>query len=273
MRATPAAESSAVLAVAAVLVSPASAEATPPAPPSDRLVAALEPSMARVRTLGYRFFKIASKLTGDYLTAEDVDHLCRMAVFEAFLQLGGQVDAPEAFDFTAHTVALERLGLRALRHATLGAKSEYGAAGRRLSLRKDGAMVSALRWDAWTHLGIVGDEHHVGTDARRVTAAVSEEYVAPNPVEADILAERISTFASALEQVVSPTAFRWLIERYRDGVTIRTQAERLMAERPEYAGDFQRAANYIDQTISRARRKAAVALGAEWGALAADVEA
>jgi hypothetical protein len=206
------------------------------------------------------------------MTHQDIDHLTFCAAFEAFLELGGNPEAPEAFDWNNQTKDLEKRGLLWLRRETIGRKTEFGEIATRVAPRKNSAFIEGYRWSAWTHQEPQYADHH---DTRHGPQAVLE-YVQFPEQERNMREEEVSKFEADLRLVVTDAqALQWLLERFRDGISQNDQIERFVAQNPSYQGPGGRlrAEGYISKKISRARQRASTLLASKWKDLAHEVAA
>jgi hypothetical protein len=199
----------------------------------------------------------------DLAKTEDVHHLILSALFEAYLELGGDADRPDLFEWEKNRGALVHAGVRWLRRELLGRSSQAYLMHRNLKVRKDAHMLDEYRWNAWDNIADVSHRH---------SARVST-YLAPPEAEKVLFDESVEPFAGELARVLSPTAYRLIVERYRDGIPVSEQVKWVQQAFPKYEGDFKRTSNFIDKTISRARKKAATALKNHWAVVAREVEA
>lgn len=237
-------------------------------PAAGSLEARLVPVAHRIRTVGFRLIKVMTKLTGVMLTPDEVQHLSLTAAFEAYLELGGDPERPTEFDFAGRAQELEKAGLRWLKRETVGRNTEFGDITTRLSSRKMTAFVESYRWSAWAY---------ATTEARSSEPKAERplEYAAPVEQERAMMASQIHAFSDDLKAVLDPQSYQWLIERFRDDVTQTEQIDRFIAANPSYqdATGRLRAENYINQKVSRARRRAAAMLADKWATTAREVGA
>lgn len=238
------------------------------------LEALLAPTALRIRTVGFRLIKLMTSLTGQHLAPEDIQHLALTAAFEGFLELGGNPETPDTFDWDGSTTALEKRGLLWLKRETLGRNSEFGDVATRLSPRKTGAFVEAYRWTAWQYAAFEQPGRRSAVTAFS-GGVVRLEYPQPLPQDTAFETPDLSTFLTDLAAVLDTQSFQWLVERFRDGVTQNEQIARLVAETPSYQteGGWKRAENYVNKKVSRARKRAAAVLGDRWATVAREVSA
>lgn len=235
---------------------------------TDLLTDLLTPTAIRIRTVGFKLVKLMTKLTGNMLTKEDVQHFVLSAAFEAFLDLGGNPDQPNDFDWPGNTLALEKRGLRWLRREVVGRQSEFGEVTARLKNRKNTAFVDCYRWTAWTYENF--------NSSRAVTHnSVGFEYTTVSDAERSLQEEEVGSFITDLKGALDEREFRWLIERYIEGVPQSVQIDRVVAENPEYQlpNGRKRAEGFLNVAIWRARERAKAVLGAKWREVAQDVTA
>lgn len=235
---------------------------------TDLLTSLLTPSSIRIRTVGFKLVKLMTKLTGNMLTKDDVQHFVLSAAFEAFLDLGGNPDAPEAFDWAANELTLEKRGLRWLRKEVVGRKSEFGEVTARLKNRKNSAFVDCYRWTAWTY-------ENFNSSRAIAHNTVGFEYTVPSDADKALQEEEVGMFVDDLKKTLNEREFQWLIERYVEGLPQSVQIDRLVSENPEYqtADGRKRAEGFLNVAIWRARERAKAVLGDKWREIAKDVAA
>jgi hypothetical protein len=235
------------------------------------LVSSLAPVGKRIKTVGFKHVKRMTRLTGHMMTHQDIDHLTFSAAFEAFLELGGNPDKPEEFDWNGRTKDLEKRGLLWLRRETIGRKTEFGEIATRVATRLNSAFVEGYRWSAWSYQPSGGESTGTGKGHGRASAL---EYVAPIPQETMLIEQELEGFESDLRGVIEDEqALKWVLERFRDGVSQNEQIERFVEVNPKYQGPGgrQRAEAYIHKKISRARQRASILLEEKWHDLAREV--
>lgn len=235
----------------------------------------LAPSATHIRKVGFNLVRLMSGLTHEMLSRNDLTHLSMLAAFHAFIDLGGDPEHPDDFDWSAKRGELETTGLAWLRKDTIGRGSDFSDITKRFASRLSAAFVDTYRWSAWKFLSPGLKPEGQGSSSHSVSKRFALEYLEPSEAECELQAEEVHSFVDALREVTDPQTFQWLVERHRDGVSQETQVDQFIAEHPEYAGETGRvrARNYIDQRISRARRKAADRLDPSWARLAQDVAA
>lgn len=234
------------------------------------LVSSLLPIGKRIKAVGFKHIKRMTRLTGHMMTHQDVDHLALSAAFEAFLELGGDPNNPQAFNWNANSKALEKRGLLWLRRETIGRKTEFGDISTRVAARLNSAFVEGYRWSAWTYQS-VNDKNFTGEKHKGYNPL---EYVAYTDQETTMIAHDVEKFVDDLKFAVEDEqALTWLLERFRDGVNQNEQIDRLVAQTPKYQGPGGRAKAeaYIHKKISRARQRAAALLAPKWQDLAREV--
>lgn len=231
------------------------------------LVSSLAPVGKRIKTVGFKLIKRMTRLTGHMMTHQDIDHLTFSAAFEAFLELGGSPEAPEAFDWDANQKDLEKKGLLWLRRETIGRKTEFGEIATRMSTRLNSAFLEGYRWSAWSYQSSVSGKHDT---AKHPTL----DYVAPTPQDTLLLHNEVDAFETDLRGAIQDEqALQWVLERFRDGVSQKEQIESFVTLNPKYQGPGgrTRAEAYIHKKISRARQRAAALLAPKWQELAREV--
>jgi hypothetical protein len=187
----------------------------------------------------------------------------RVAAYLAYVALGGDPETPAAFDWE-HPELLQRT-LHELRRLTLGDQSDFVDVHRRNSNRKSGVYNDALCWDAWR---CAADELLTANESR--TAPVQEYLGADDAAAALDLATAQSELLTTLEHALPPREYNWLVRRFCLGVGQQELADELIANTPRYQGPGgrERAINYINVVICRAKQHAREALGSRWAALA-----
>lgn len=239
------------------------------------LVAKLDVAAEQIRTVGFKLIKLMSNLTGTMLSQEDVRHYALSAAFDAFIELGGDPNQPNdfAWDDADCAEALVKTGLTCMRRELIGRKTEFGDVATRLTQRKDGAFVDRYQWTAWeTTFPVPERRKGRGT----IAAMEMSEYMVATEQERRLEEQELFTFEDDLRQALADDeeAFQWLVERHRDGVPQDEQIDRFVAQHPAYqgTGGRRRAENYINQRISRARKKAARRLRRKWEVFALEVQ-
>lgn len=239
------------------------------APAQDYLTAHLTPAANRVRVLGNKLLRVMTQLTGEVLAPADAQHLALSAAFEAFLDLGGDVDAPQTFDWSGREDELIKRGLLNLKRETLRGDSEFSDISARLTNRRNAAFVDGYRWSAWE--GPMTLTNATSTGKSSTTAL--PEYSTELTTDRQFTEEKVASFEEDLREVLDAQSFQWLVERHRDEVSQYEQIDRFVAANPEYAGPAgrKRAEAYINKKVSRARQRAAALLADKWSGIAQDV--
>lgn len=213
----------------------------------------------------------------DYRTTDtEWRHLGQVAVFEAFLELGGDCDSPERFDWAS--ASLVRKAVSLLQKMCIGSHSDIYDYILRGRVRLAGAHNEELQWDSWrdatvtdaagdrdlvngqADLGLhaqaqTGSQRYYDFDSRAHRAPINEEIV------------------FQLTSLLRPQEAVWLIRRYRDGEPTAAIARELVEKEPRYqaADGFTRASRYVDVVVHRAKKKARSLLEPQWGQLAQEV--
>jgi hypothetical protein len=239
---------------------------TPSAAPA-ALLAYLAPVVERAGQLCFRIMRDAERLTGDEMARAEYRHHVAASAVLAYVDLGGDCDAPDAFDWDAAREALLSRTMAHLRATIVGKASDFRDVQNRCTPRREVALDPAAQWTQWR----VGGEDRralrrrslLGGNLRGGDAAADEA----------LAEEALADLPAALAGVLSPTEWTWVVERYRDGVPQTAQIAALVARDPRYQGEggAARAENRINVAVHRAKRKARERLGARWAALAAEV--
>lgn len=233
----------------------------------------LAPVSERIRQLCAKtLLRTMAKLTGEPLEQSDYRHHADTAAFEAFIDLGGNVDDPAGFDFEGQYDALVARAMKHLRRELVGRESVFGDIHMRQSARQNRAIVDGDSWSAWKYAGVEETEYVDGAllgSANDVTEQDRHLY--------ELELRRMDAI---LRSKLTANEYRWLIERDRDGVSQDVQiatlveADRLgQIKRHGNSKGYQgpdgrkRAETYINTTVTRARQKAAAILGQEWQGL------
>ncbi len=220
----------------------------------------LMPIARALRAQAYPLAKAVALFDGGGVSDADFVALSESAAFLAFTTAGGDVDDPDAFDWS-ETPGLVRLGLAFLR-SDLG--FAYQDQVRRATPRKAGHTVAELAWDTWAW----APESERPTSKSRRWSRVTDDYQPDIAFRESMLARLEPLIAETL----GAKAARVVCDHYFRGVSQRAIAERLVTE----AGDvtphaLERAERAVNQMVSRARTKLRAVLPPEWAALTAEV--
>lgn len=225
----------------------------------------LEGLAARARRTAHRLFFYARRATTLGMAKHDWHQHSLVAAYLAFIELGGAPDVPDQFDWK-HPRLLP-LTLKHLRVATIGGASDFIDVHQRNQSRKSGACNDAVCWDAWR----AGVESVAKVrSATKKPAPITGEYYANDGFERVPNEYSGESLLWALAKVLKPQEVVWLVRRYRDGVHQDVLARELCAKDARYQDPtgYDRAINYINVTIHRAKKRARSALGTKWEALA-----
>lgn len=222
--------------------------------------------------LGSFVFRQVNQQLDDPLTADDWAQHGRVAAFLAFIQMGGDGDRPDDFDWTSKDFT--RRALSVLQQLTLGSQSDVYDRIMRARSRRTVCQVDELAWDTWQHVSADDFSGHrsfedvCAKDDNRATDK-SKRYV-QEAVARPILDD---TLVTELTKNLNPQEAVWLIRRYRDGIPTAVLAEELVKKSPKYQTEdgFTRAVRCIDVAVYRARGKARKILGDHWQRLAQEV--
>jgi hypothetical protein len=169
----------------------------------------------------------------------------QMAVFLAFRQLGGDVSAPEAFDWVGQRESLFHAARALLRQSELGELSDHYDARQRSLPRVLDAHVSQA--DCWRY----GDE-------QLDPAAVGVGDATYCPQEAAYYETELKQLLPRLRARLTPREYALLERHYLQGVRQVEMAREIAASDPRYAGPqgVKRAENMIHKAMERAQRHA-----------------
>jgi hypothetical protein len=196
----------------------------------------------------------------------------RVAVFLAFLNLDGNPDRPDGFDWYAKSFVAKALSI--LQQITIGSESDVYDRIVRCRQRRSARNVDELRWDCWASASLDDIAGH------RAVEDFSLDLMAPTSLEQMYEFERAAArpqvddaLVQELTKNLKPQEAVWLIRRYRDGVPTAILAEELCRKNVKYqTPDGQvRAIRCIDVAVHRARAKARKFLNSRWQQLAAEV--
>jgi hypothetical protein len=233
----------------------------------DLLTARLDVIRSNIAQRADCLFKLQARVTGGKVARTDRAHLAMVAVFEAFLELGGDPENPDAFFWEDDAHLLEHWALLFMRREVIGRNSITSLYFRDSIRRKDGHCVDQYRWDAWQNIAAWRQKK---LTTKGVFPSNDVHLYAP---ERDLFQKGLADFRAELKEVVSPFAYRLIVERYYENVPVADQVRWVEELYPQYKNDYKRACNFIDKTISRAKKKAALALEAKWGEVARAVGA
>jgi hypothetical protein len=208
------------------------------------------------------------------LTSEDWAQHGRVAAFLAFVQMGGNGDAPDTFDWDSEE--LLKRSLSVLQQLTLGSSSDVYDRIMRGRQRLAAKAVEELRWDAWASASVDditgqrGFDEAAQADALRHGAG-NERYQEFERNQAQTQLDDL--LVQELTHKLKPQEAVWLIRRYRDGVPTAVLARELVKKDEKYqtADGFTRAVRCIDVAVHRARAKARALLDAQWHSMAKEV--
>lgn len=208
------------------------------------------------------------------ITDAEWQHLGSVASFMAFVQLGGNPDLPEQFDWLSDKYL--RLCANLLQGYTLGRNSDSYDQMRRDRSRRPGALVQELRWTAWTvpsSRTAYTDETGLFRFGKETRSGKSQNDCYYDFCEQADRVEIAEEVALELTRVLRPQEAVWLIRRYRDGETTAALAEELIKKNAKYQtdGGLLRAIRYIDVVVHRAKKKARAKLAPMWRAIAEEV--
>ena len=183
--------------------------------------------------------------------------LSESAVFLAFMQLGGNIDAPEAFPWAEQHLALCSAATRHLRRDLRATGSDYWAIRQReLKRKSEVAIVEQFRWDAWR---MFGNED----PARRTTWIVTDA-----DDERAALRDTLLGIEKLIRPLLNEQEWYWMDQHYLQGRSCEELAQELMTTNAKYQDRAQRAGGLVRTTLMRARRKVREALGPDFEALA-----
>lgn len=181
---------------------------------------------------------------------------CEVAVFEAFIALGGDVEAPGKFDWSSD--ALFTRALAELEQDTRGKGSAYHDAVNRLRPRADRSTVAQYQWTAWRQRPLGGSNSKAGrpgrprTDGRLHTIDPME-----NPGE-DMAGDLIAAIKNAVGERDADLVRRF----YLEGETLRDMARAQVGSDDPVKIEAARA--NLSQRLRRIRHKCATLLDASW---------
>lgn len=182
-----------------------------------------------------------------------------VAVFDAFAELGGRPDRPEAFDWDAQMATLLEKAHARMALVFQGRSSQAGAARIRTKLRKSAALNEEYRWDSWRH-------SHPNDDDDLMQ-------------DSDLRERQLRGVWAVLREKLPSEDYRYLRAIYHDGRrqvdlardVIRQRAygfvhphARTQAAEQDAARELQRVETAVNVALHRARKRAAMVLPAHW---------
>jgi hypothetical protein len=198
----------------------------------------------------------------------------RVAVFFAFVALGGDVDSPETFNWKARPLIGKSLSL--LQQLTLGSQSDLYDKVLRTRARLIAHPVDEMCWDAWQtvcaeelrELSHHGARWHTGKGIPFVARDRHQEFL--RKTERKAVSEAL---IADLQATLKPQEAVWLVRRYRDGVPTSVLAKEMVANNEHYQtpDGLLRAIRCIDVAVHRARHKAQRLLPSKWAHLATEM--
>lgn len=240
---------------------------------SDLWTPLLEPAarslrMANGRLLADLFRKTAG--SQDAATIAEFTQASLAAVFEAFLDLGGDVENPEAFEWAAQRGALLRAAREHLREAVTGNGSTYSQYRSRYLQRVHVIRASKHAWTAWDRMyepasSDVGSAELMGFKNTSRAQPARHDYVPDQ--ELHLHAQMVAGLEGAVRAAVSPQQADFLIAHYlHDRPQIEIARERLTAQgiAAPTEQELRREENAVNRTLTRARQSAAARLPAVW---------
>ena len=218
----------------------------------------------RARRISTRNLQWARRGTNNMLDDDEWQQHALVAAYLAFAESGGDPDRWNEFDWEQQS--LLQCTLKHLRAAILGSASEFIDIHQRNAVRKSGACNAALCWDAWKS----GVEKSPSAKHKAEPQPMAGEYWANDAFDAGPSEYTTEGLLWALANVLKPQEVVWLVRRYRDNVQQDTLAKELCAKDARYQDEtgYDRAINYINVTIHRAKKRAQRTLGTKWQALA-----
>lgn len=240
---------------------------------SDLWTPLLEPVARSLRvTNGRLLADLFRKTSGaqDAATIAEFTQASVTAVFEAFLDLGGDVENPHAFDWIGQRGALLRAAKEHLREAVTGHGSTYAQYRSRYLQRVHVIKASKHAWTAWDRMyepasSDVGSAELMGSKNTSRAQPARRDYVSDQDLH--LHNQMVAGLEGAVRAAVSPQQADFLIAHYlHDRPQIEIARERLSAQGISTPTEQQlrREENAVNRTLTRARQSAAARLPDVW---------
>jgi DNA-directed RNA polymerase specialized sigma24 family protein len=241
-------------------------------PAESFLVAQLKEIGAVARRQTHRVAAAVYHSNGEAVDKAEFITYSETAAYLAFIELGGQPECPESFEWQGRRTELLRATQRELRKILKGADQGFDDARLRSRHRPDRASVQEFQWSSWARLPHTKGIDRIHHGRRSIEDDTGREYVAVAPScdtstishELDVALQQLS---AVMAEELSESELALLTEHYFEGRSQCELARELAATSPLYAGKPDgeaRAYNAVMVKTHRARRKLKTILGEPW---------
>lgn len=205
---------------------------------------------------------------------------CEVAVFNAFIALGGKVEQANEFSWKEREAELLDRAYADLEQYTKGSGTEFRDAILRGRRRFDRASIAGIQWTSWKSAFVNTSAFRCRNNGHLVERALGDssggiasgghgvyQYEeTASEYEQQEYDEQMSRLVTVIRDIVGESAATVLIQHYIEGTTIRDIArQQLTAEGEELeATVVERRRQRLSQQLLRTKQQLAAKLGSEW---------